>query len=219
MSNRKNAAAASTTQSESAGANHVDVLSATLNAPIMTSSGLDLDAVRLQQNFGGVAGVKKVVTIVPVRKPSNQAFVRVRPGEDWRFQAAILQLKEDGECYLVMPQLYAELAQEVRPKMLYTGVTRDGNLFLWPVNLPGEDGRLDAWSQSAHTAAAMAENRWVRLVANRTVGAYDVMEASNLAEEPSWPDLTFNEIINLAFKDRLIDSLDHPIVKRLRGEL
>ena len=218
MSNNKKSVAAAI-QPESTGTTFSDAFSATLSAPIITSSGLDLDSVRLQQNFGGVAGVKKVVTIVPVRKPSNQSFVRVRSGEDWRFPAAILQLKEDGECYLVMPQLYAELAQEVRPKMLYAGITRDGNIFLWPVNLPGEDGRLDAWSQSAHTAAAMAENRWVRLVANRTVGAYDVMEATNLVEEPSWPDLTFKEIINLSFKDKLIDTLDHPIVKRLRGEL
>lgn len=183
------------------------------------SKSLDLSAIRLPQNFGAVAGVKKVITTVPCRKPSNQVFIRVRDGQDWQMPAAVLQLKEDGECYLVMPELYAELAQEVRPKLLYTAITRDGNPFLWPVNMPGEDGRLDAWSQSAHIAAEMAQRSWVRLVANRTTGAYDVMEAANLAEVPTWPELSFQELVNLAFRDKLIDSLDHPIVKRLRGEI
>lgn len=119
-----------------------------------------------------------------------------------------------------MPDLYADLAQEVRPKLLYTSITKEGNVFLWPINLPGADGRLDAWSQSAHTAAAMAETSWVRIKANREVGAYDLRQAVGFAgEEPVWPDLTFSEIVNLAFRDRLIDSLDHPIVRRLRGEL
>jgi hypothetical protein len=184
-----------------------------------SSEQLDLTALCLPQNFGAVAGVKKVLTTVPVRKPSNQTFARVHPSAEWRQSALILQLKEDGECYFVHPSLYAELAQEVRPKMLYTYVTRDGNVSLWPVNLPGEDGRLDAWSQSAHAGAAAAENYWVRLVANRTVGAYDVYEAPGIIDDPVWPEKSFKDILTLAFKDRLITALDHPVVKRLRGEI
>lgn len=187
--------------------------------PVAPGAALDLTAYRLPQSFGAVAGVKKVITTVPVRKPSNQIFVRVRPGEEWQLQALVLQLKEDGECYLVAPGLYGELAQEARAKQLYTYVTRDGNVAIWPINMPGDDGRLDSYSQSAHTGAEMAEKSWVRMVANRTVGAYDVMEAANLAEAPVWPDLTFQELLNLAFRDRLITSVDHPIVKKLRGEI
>lgn len=184
-----------------------------------TSNQRDLSSLRLTQDFGAIGGVKKVITTVPCRKPSNQAYVRVRPGDKWRMSAAILQLKDDGECYLVVPELFNDLAQEVRPKVLYTGVTRDGNPFLWPINMPGEDGRIDSWSESAHTAAALAEDNWVRLIANRTIGAYDVMQATNLADDPTWPELSFEEMVNLAFRGKLIDSLDHPVVRRLRGEL
>lgn len=182
-------------------------------------ASLDLTALRLPQNFGAAAGVKKVTTTVPVRKPGNQTFVRVHSDAAWSMAALILQLKEDGECYFVLPSLADELAQEVRPKQLYTYVGRDGNVALWPVNLPGEDGRLDQWSQSAHSAADLAKSSWVRLVANRPVGAYDAFEAPGVSVEPVWPDLSFREVLNLAFKDRLITSLDHPIVKRLRGEI
>lgn len=145
------------------------------------SKSLDLSAIRLPQNFGAVAGVKKVITTVPCRKPSNQVFIRVRDGEGWQMPAAVLQLKEDSEFYLVMPELYSELAQEVRPKLLYTAITRDGNPFLWPVNMPGEDGRLDAWSQSAHIAAGMAQKSWVWVFVGNTVSGEDsdILEVVN----------------------------------------
>jgi hypothetical protein len=38
--------------------------------------------------------------------------------------------------------------------------------------------------------------------------------------EPVWPDLPpFGEILRIAFRDRRIDSLEHPILRRLRGEV
>ena len=188
-------------------------------SPSIPSGPLDLSAISLPQNYGAMAGVKKVVTTVPVRRPGNQAFFRVRPGEGWRISAAILQLREDSDCFLVMPELLHEIGQEVRPKLLYTAMGRDGNPFLWPVSLPGEDGRLDTWSQSAHAAAQLAETSWIRLVANRGFGAYEVMQAVGKLDDPEWPDRSFQELVNLAFKDKVINSLEHPVLRRLRGEL
>jgi hypothetical protein len=185
-----------------------------------SQEGFGLSSIRLQQNYASVVGVKRVITTIPARKPNNQTFVRVRRGEEWRILAAILQLKQDGENYLVLPHLYVDLAQEIRPKILYTAITHDGNPFIWPVNAPGEDGRLDAWSQSAHTAAQAAEKNWIRLAANRENGAYDIYEALNVAtEEPDWPDISFEQMLNISFRDRVIDSLDHPIIRRLKGDL
>jgi hypothetical protein len=190
-------------------------------AAVNTVGTQELDLTQLAltngQNFGQLAAVKRVITTIPARKPNGQQFVRTRPGAEWQLQALTLSLKDDGEVYFVHPDLYGELSEEVRPKMLYVYVTRDGSLGLWPVNLPSEDGRLDTWSQSAHTAAKMAQDAWIRLVSNRTVGAYEVRQAVALTDEPVWPDLTMREILNLAFRDKLITSLEHPIVKSLRG--
>ena len=36
--------------------------------------------------------------------------------------------------------------------------------------------------------------------------------------EPNWPDHSFDEILEIAFKDRIIKSKDHHVVKRLLGE-
>jgi hypothetical protein len=41
--------------------------------------------------------------------------------------------------------------------------------------------------------------------------------AQSIMSEPEWPDVSFQEIIRLAFRDRLITSLNHPVIKRLRG--
>lgn len=183
------------------------------------SGSLDLSALRLPQDFSTGVSVKKVITSIPMRKPGNQTFFRVHPDADRRFQAAMLQLKDDGECFLVSRHIVPDVAQEIRAKQLYYALTRDGIPFLWPVNLPGEDGRLDSWSQSAHAAAQIAESSWVRLVANRGFGAYDVMQATGNLDEPNWPDLDFEAVLQLAFKDRVINSADHPVIRRLRGEL
>jgi hypothetical protein len=37
-------------------------------------------------------------------------------------------------------------------------------------------------------------------------------------EEPVWPEEPFNELLRIAFRDRIISSPDHPVVKRLRGQ-
>lgn len=195
------------------------IAGATAQAFNFSAGGLDLKSLRLSQDFNEGVGVKKVITTIPMRKPGNQTFIQVHPNPDYRFQAAMLQLKDDGECYIVTRDVLAEAAQEIRPKMLYYAITRDGVPFLWPVNLPGADGRLDSWSESAHKAAEIAQRSWVRLVANRAFGAYDVMQATGNLDDPKWPDLDFEGVLQLAFKDRVISSADHPVIRRLRGEV
>ena len=41
-------------------------------------------------------------------------------------------------------------------------------------------------------------------------------EAGVKLPEPEWPtDKTFNDILRIAFKDRLIETVDHPVIQRL----
>jgi len=53
-----------------------------------------------------------------------------------------------------------------------------------------------------------------------SLGAYDVCVAPTETVPPNWGELpSLNEILRLAFKDHLIDTADHPVLKRLRGEI
>lgn len=136
--------------------------------------------------------------------------VRAHPNnEKYSLDVLILELKEEGEIYLIAPSLREALLGEAcaHIKRLRLAVNRQGDVFVWPFRLPGPDGKIDAWNASALEAAERAERKWVRITANRRVGAYDVAEA-NITEEPRWPDMPFNELLRIAFKGKVIDTLD-----------
>jgi hypothetical protein len=181
----------------------------------------DPASLRLSQDIAASIGVKKALLTVPVRKPDKSWFVRVHPDENYRLQTAVIELKEDRETYLVSRELWPELAAEATfsPRALFTAINRQGVLFLWPVKLPGTAGRVDEWSRTALEAAELAAKRWVRVVANMSLGAYEVFQATGQLNEPEWPETPFHELLRIAFKDRFIQSQDHPVLRRLRGEV
>lgn len=178
----------------------------------------DPELLRVSADMAEV-GIKKVITTVPCRKPGKQEFVRTRAGEGNSLNTLILEDQETRDCYLVAPGLREYVLQDSVMVRLTMAVTRSGDLFLWPLKLPGPDGRSCRWHESALVAAQRAETSWVRVAANMSSGCYDVYEAQGIKLEPEWPELSFRELLRLCFKDRLIDSPDHPFLKRLRGEV
>jgi len=152
------------------------------------ANGNDFSEFRLSQDFASQIGVKKVLTTVPVRKPSKQEFVRVHPHEDWRMETALIEMKEERETYLVAPELLGELSEFTTPACLFTTITRQKVLSLWPVKFPGFDGRSNPWHESALDAAKLAIDKWVRISANMSLGAYEVFEARGNIPDPEWPD-------------------------------
>ena len=179
----------------------------------------DLDRLRLSQDFSGEVGIKKAIVTVPVRRPSRQAFIRVHPTSSWQLVTAVLELKDERETYLVAPEIRSELPGEIIPKVLFTAITRQGVVFLWPVRLPGPDGRLDEWNRSALEIAPIAMKNWVRVVSNNALGGYEPYIATADLPEPDWPDIGFEGLIKVAFKDRYIETPDHFVIQKLRGEL
>jgi hypothetical protein len=181
----------------------------------------DPQSLRLTQDFAAGLGVKKVLLTVPVRKPEKSWFIRVHPQENYRLQTGVIETKEDREPFLVDRPLWPELAAETTFsfRTLYTAINRQGDLFLWPVRLSGSGGREDAWIRSACEAANLATKSWVRVVANMGLGGYEVFRALGRLSEPEWPDLPFPALLRLAFKDRFIRDVNHPVLRRLRGEV
>ena len=89
-------------------------------------------------------------------------------------------------------------------------------MFLWPARLPNRL-RQDTWADSTLAAVAHAETQWLRVDANMRAGAYDVSIATAPLPEPEWPEQTFEELFRLAFRGQVIDSLDHPVIRQLKG--
>ncbi len=65
----------------------------------------------------------------------------------------------------------------------------------------------------------MAQEKWLRLSSNRDLGADETFIAKEQPPDPEWPQVTFNELLRIAFKDRYIDNEDHPVFQRLLGAL
>ena len=180
----------------------------------------DLAALRLDQTFTDGTAVKKLLTTVPVRKPNRQDFVRVHPDPAYRLMpAGIIEMKDEREFYLVTPAMASDLVGEMAVYTIYTAINRQGVLQLWPVRLPSADGKHSTWHRSSGDAAELAMHRWIRMTANLSLGAYEVFEAAANIPDPAWPELPFNELVKIAFRDRIVDRPDHPVILQLRGAI
>ncbi len=176
-----------------------------------------INALRLPANYGETLGVKKVLTMVPVGKPDKTRFFRIRDGSEWVLDAYILQIKEANETYGVSPHIAPILGSLARPARLHVAIDRNGNPSLVPVFLPGEDGKRHPWHESLAQAVEQAKTRWIRIEPNMPAGGYDVLMATGNLPEPVWPDTSMEELINVAFRGKTIDSETHPVVLAVLG--
>ncbi len=178
-----------------------------------------LSHLKISQNFGQVAGVKKLISTIRISKPKRQQFVRVRQGDEWQISSFFYEDTDTRDLYLVDKKIISELSDEITPRQLFTAITREGDVFVWPVRLNKDQLKPNSWNESALKAALQSMTSWIRILPNRANSSYDIYQATGLIPEPEWPELSFEKILDLAFKDRVIDSTDHPILKKLRGEL
>jgi hypothetical protein len=192
-----------------------------VDTPAPGPDPFDPASLRLSQDLSVGAGVQKAILKIPVRKPSKGAFCRAHLSDAYRIAAAVID-PDDGnrEVYLVPQALQPALATEptLKPVLLVAAIDRQGVLFLWPAGLPKGERDCDAWS-SMRKAIDAATRRWVRVTWSDGLRAYEVSYPTADLGEPNWPDLTFSRMLGIAFKDRLITTLDHPILRRLRGEV
>ena len=183
------------------------------------SSTIDLQSLRLPTNYGATMGVKKLLTSVPVRKPKKPQFFRTHPSADMAFGGMLLQQKEKDESYLVMPDVAQQISELVQPVDLFAAIDRQNNVFLIPVPRPGESGSRNPWHESLFQAVELAKESWIRINANMQMGGYDVCEAQVSLSQPDWPEHGMHKLIEVAFRGKIIQSLDHPMVQGLLGRI
>jgi len=186
-----------------------------ITAPVTT--GFDFNALRLPANYSAGLGVKKVLIKVPVGKPDKTKFFRVPDDDAFTFRVFLYEDKTANETYIVLPFVQPFLGSLARPAQLHVAIDRTDNPFLIPVILPSEDGQWNSWHESLAQGVEMAKDHWVRLVANKSINAYDVNQATAVLPDPLWPDTTMEELIKVAFRGKIIDNPDHPVIRALQG--
>jgi hypothetical protein len=182
----------------------------------------DLDALRTAPDLDAF-DVEKILTTVPVRRPGKNEFFRVRDDDDFVVDGYVLEHESemDRTMFWVAPEVRAALAEHLRKVRLFTCIDKRSNVFLWPAKLPTVDGSAAArsWYLSGLRAAEEAKKVWVKIIGNKSLGAYDIVVARGDLGDPQWPDHTFKEFIELAFHDKVIDTLEHAVVREINGEI
>jgi len=182
----------------------------------------DLKSLRLGQDFTYGSAVTKLLNNIPVRKPKNQEWFRAHPDPDYHLTGiGLIRLEEDGEHYLLTPEMAVVAANMVKPFTIHTVMTRQGVVLLFPIREVGPDGRSNTYWTSATDAVTRATDAWVRMEANQANKCYDIFVTHSTPTapipEPEFPGRPINELFRIAFKDRLVNHIDHPLIKKLSG--
>jgi hypothetical protein len=182
----------------------------------------DLEALREAPDLDAF-DVEKILTTVPVRKPRPNEFVRVRDSVKFTVDGWTLEHESglDRTMYWVSPDMRVILRDHLRKVRLYVAINKRSNVFLWPCRLPTADSNSGArsWYQSALRAAEQAKVLWVKISGNKDIGAYDMVVARGDLGDPQWPGHTFQQLLEIAFRDKIIDRLDHEVIKEIEGEI
>jgi hypothetical protein len=123
--------------------------------------------------------------------------------------------------FLVHPSLatyFANSGRSFGPRLLAQCTTLDGGDFLFslPLAWPGEE-----WGRNELTlrlALHDATRHWVRVAFDEGSQGYRYESFKRRRVRPRWPGVTFDEVIQDTFRDRFIDSLSHPVLRRARGK-
>ena len=192
----------------------------------------DLDSLRAPQNFAQTGGVKKTTLNVRASKrPPKDKFIRVHPfdpafgQEDWCINVLVYEHTPEGEIsgenFIVVAGTdpYNHLLERLRPAMVVCGITPIGNKFLWELILPTPQGnrRANQWHETRLACAKKAIDGWVRLEADTDAGGYNYVEPLAALPEPDWGAENFNTMFEIAYRDRIIRSMDHCVVKEFLG--
>lgn len=101
-----------------------DHSTATANDPF------NLAALKINMAFKEEANVRKILNVLPVRRPKKQEWIRVHPDVAYRGDFAVIKLEADGEYFLVAPAVAREFAKECSYVSIYTGINTNGSVFL-----------------------------------------------------------------------------------------
>jgi hypothetical protein len=178
----------------------------------------NLEALRITDDGGPKRKEKRLLSTVTVKRPGEAQYFRTHPDEDMSWVGFVYTYEKDGSVWFVPRPSPAydeltDLTTKLRRVRLALCVTKRGKVYFWPVSQTDQG----TWGSSAREIVEIAKTRWIRVVSNREEGIYDPFEPEDPIPDPTWPDKSLSELLKLAFKGRVIDRADHPIIEDLKG--
>ena len=180
---------------------------------------IDLEGFAYRKEFAIANQAQGEVTYVPVRRPDPQSWIYIPSDSKMRATVAILELKQSREVYLVKPDVATSLDGEVTNRLIVPYQDREGGLFLWAVRLTDSRGNRDSWVTSALRIVHEYCDQWIKIKAMMNSGCYKVIPAPVEIPAPEWPAGGLGFLVNRAFKNKVINAVDDPVVQKLKGYL
>ena len=181
-----------------------------------------LEQLKLPDGFATSGGGVKQPLKPSYGKLSKHRFSRVHPGEDFKWPALIVTLKEsggNGESFIATPALRSRLGSLASPKILRLAVDNVGTPRLVGVPIIDPNSRPNSWNDSSVRAVERAESQWVRIESNNIAAQYEVIVAKEDLGAPQWPNQSMQELVLACFDGRIIQNVDHPVIRDLEGRL
>jgi hypothetical protein len=90
--------------------------------------------------------------------------------------------------------------------------------FFWPIPLPDEEGKVNAWHQASLDIVSANRVEWIKLKAITEASNYLVKKPISTLETPVW-DIKTETALGIALTSQAITSVSHPLIKRLLGAI
>jgi hypothetical protein len=192
--------------------------------PITVGNPMDAASLAIDQShMEEFASVEEKSSIVECRRPPKGVFFTVRPEttKQWKDRKFYFMLQMQGrDPYLVAPHIANHKKDEdvIRPVLIVRYVTMAGEEGLWPLKLDQPDSKSNRWNTSALNILELAASgKWVRIVSAKNHYRHQVSPKTLAEVPPRFSDSSFDDLINIAFKDRIISSLKHEIWEALES--
>jgi hypothetical protein len=185
--------------------------------PISVGNPMAADLLAIDQShMEEFASAEEKSFDVRIEKPPKGHYftVRAEPVKPWKDRAFYFLLEIEGrDSYIVAPAIAKLKTDEdvIRPVLIVRYVTMAGEEGLWALKLDKPDAKSNRYNKSALKALEEAENGWVRLISAKGHYRYSVSPKTFEQTPPKFSSRTFQELFDIGFKDRIVESLDHEI--------
>jgi hypothetical protein len=188
-----------------------------------TASEVDLLQYQVRDDYAGQDdGPPGELVNLLVCSPRPQWHCFAHPEHEGRFR--LLRVERTGHTYLVIGSALRDerVRDFLQVKDLFPLCTTQGGIFIWPVPAPREDSSAaNNSNDSAREVIAIARTKVVTIRWDRSCGMWTcrlVQNADHLSVEqlcPAFFEMSWNTMLNKAFKGRIIDDPEHTILRAL----
>jgi hypothetical protein len=173
----------------------------------------NLDALRNAQDYEEFLAGEQVSTM-SVRTLKEAMHLRINPAPEYSLFKQFVVATKQGT-YFVYPQFRDALGPLPRLCNLHIAANGHGEYFLLQIKQPNPGQDDNVWYYTARMVAAAATAGWVKVT--KPTGAdrgWGYIPVQHKMFEPKWPTKTFNELLMAAFPDRVINKIDHDLIKQ-----